>query len=114
MGRKPLEMEIRHDRKQPAVVKRDGMVENSYVLKIVNKTDTKNVYRVKLEPVDGISLKSRFEKLPLNASEAYDLPVSLMGDSQIIKENRIPITITIYSEDGKYSQSQQDVFVIDR
>lgn len=114
VGRKPLEMEIRHDRKQPAVVKRDGMVENSYVLKIVNKTDTKNVYRVKLEPVDGISLKSRFEKLPLNASEAYDLPVSLMGDSQIIKENRIPITITIYSEDGKYSQSQQDVFVIDR
>lgn len=109
-GRDPLELEIRHNRKQISSVGRDGMVENSYVLKIVNKTDERQVYKVKLEPVDGLTLKSRFKELPLKANEPYDLPVSIFGDPAKIS-GTMPVTITVYTEDGKYSASRQDVFV---
>ncbi len=81
---------------------------------IAAKTEDKQTYQVKLEPIDGISLKSRFEKLNLNPNESYDLPVSLYADSKIVTAERTPITITVYSVDGKYSVSQQDVFIIDK
>ncbi|MFB6347986.1 cytochrome c oxidase accessory protein CcoG [Moraxella marmotae] len=112
VGRSPLEMEIRHDRKQISTIGRDGMVENSYVLKIVNKTDEQQVYQVRLEAEgsDGMKLRSRFKQLPLQANEPYDLPVSIVGDPSIVKVGSTPITITVYSKDGQYSASAQDVF----
>lgn len=110
-GRNPLELEIRHDRKQISTVGRDGLVENSYVLKIVNKTDQKQVYQVKLEPVDGLTLRSRFKELPLNANQAYSMPVSIFGEPDKLNAGTTPITITIYSVDGKYSQSAEDIFI---
>jgi len=109
-GRDPLELEIRQNRQKVSSVGRDGLVENSYVLKIVNKTDERQVYKVKLEPVDGLTLKSRFKELPLKANEPYDLPVSIFGDPAKVS-GTIPVTITVYTEDGKYSTSRQDVFV---
>lgn len=112
-GRDPLEMEIRHDRRQLSVVGRDGMVENSYVLKTVNKTDDAHTYVVKLEPIEGITLKSRFKEVKLKGGEAFDWPVSLIGDSKIIPKGRTPITITIESTDGVYSASNQNFFIVD-
>ncbi|WP_066802377.1 cytochrome c oxidase accessory protein CcoG [Moraxella oblonga] len=109
--RNPLELEIRHDRKQLNTVGRNGLVENSYVLKIVNKTDEKQTYMVKLEAVDGLEIRSRFKELPLKANEAYSMPVSIFGDPSKIKAGHTPITITIYSVDGKYSQSAEDIFI---
>lgn len=109
-GRSPLEMEIRHDRKQLSAIK-NGQVENSYVLKIVNKTDERQVYKVRLEPVEGMTLRSRFKQLPLQANEPYDLPVSIIGDAKVIKAGNTPVTITVYTEDGKYSASAQDIFI---
>ncbi|AKG17931.2 cytochrome c oxidase accessory protein CcoG [Moraxella bovoculi] len=110
-GRAPLEMEIRHDRKQLSTVK-NGQVENSYVLKIVNKTDERQVYRVRLDGEHaGMTLRSRFDRLPLQANEPYDLPVSIIGDANVIKPGNTPVTITVYTEDGKYSASAQDIFI---
>lgn len=103
-------MEIRHDRKQLSTIK-NGQVENSYVLKIVNKTDERQVYKVRLEPVEGMTLRSRFKQLPLQANEPYDLPVSIIGDANVIKPGNTPVTITVYTEDGKYSASAQDIFI---
>lgn len=111
VGRSPLEMEIRHDRKQLTKINRDGLVENSYVLKIVNKTDERQIYQVRLENATGMTLKARFKELPLQANEPYDLPVSIYGDPKVIKEGHTPITITVYSKDGKYSSQAQDVFI---
>ncbi|UNU74328.1 cytochrome c oxidase accessory protein CcoG [Moraxella nasovis] len=114
VGRSPLEMEIRHDRKQLSTVGRDGLIENSYVLKIVNKTNEKQIYKVKLEPVEGLTLRSRFKQLPLQANEPYDLPVSIFGDASKITASSTPITITVYTEDGQYSASREDVFLYEQ
>ena len=58
-----------------------------------------------------MTLRSRFKELPLQASELYDLPVSIIGDPNIIKPGSTPVTITVYSKDGQYSASAQDVFI---
>ena len=113
LGRKPLEMEIRHERKQLSMKSRDGMVENSYVVKIINKTDQKQTYKVKLEDVEGLTLRSRFKEISLNANEPYNIPVSIVGDPKVIKEGHTPVTITVYSTDGQYSTSAEDVFILE-
>lgn len=113
VSRTPLELDIRHDRKQAGTVGKDGKVENSYVLKIVNKTEEKHTYLVRLEPVAGIELKSRFQKIPLEAGEVYDWPVSLFGDGSTVSKGRTPITLTVYSEDGTYQASEQGYFEVD-
>ena len=91
----------------------DGLVENSYVLKIVNKTDERQVYQVRLdgENTAGMTLRSRFKELPLQANEPYDLPVSIIGDPNVVPVGSTPITITVFSKDGTYSASAQDVFI---
>lgn len=111
VGRAPLEMDIRHDRKQVSTKGRDGKVQNSYVVKIVNKTDQKHTYMVKLEPIDGMVLKSRFKEITLSANETYSIPVSIIADADKIAVGHTPITLTVYSTDGVYSVSTQDNFI---
>ncbi|MDO4895762.1 MAG: cytochrome c oxidase accessory protein CcoG [Moraxella sp.] len=110
-GRAPLELDIRHDRKQVATKGHDGKVQNSYILKIVNKTDQKHTYQVRLEPVDGMVLKSRFKEITLSANETYSIPVSIIADADKIAVGHTPITLTVYSTDGTYSVSTQDNFI---
>lgn len=113
VGRDPLQLEIRHDRKQRTNIGKDGLIENSYIIKIVNKTQEKQTYYLTLEPIDGISLRSRFKSIPLAAGETYDFPVSLFADPSKITQPRTPITLTIKSESGEYSASGEDYFIIE-
>lgn len=113
-GREPLELEISHDRRQLSSVGRDGRIENSYVLKVVNKTNERHVYKVRLdEPATGIEMSSRFKELPLEGGEVYDWPVSLYAKEGSVAKGRTPITITIYSQDGQYTASRSDYFVVE-
>lgn len=112
VGRKPVELEISHDRRQLSNVGRDGRIENSYVLKVANKTQQSLVYQVRLdEPTTGITLSSRFKALPLEAGEVYSWPISLYAKQGEVAQGRTPITITVYSQDGQYSVSSHDYFV---
>lgn len=113
IGRNPLELEIRHDRRTLSAITKDGKIENSYVLKVVNKTNDQHTYKVTLEPIEGIVLKSRFKELKLKGGEVYDWPVSLVGDAKIVAKGRTPVTISVESTDGTYRTSKQDVFIVD-
>lgn len=110
MGRVPLEIDIRRDRGQLSTKNAQGMIQNSYVIKLTNKTQAKHYYKVELQAVDGLTLDSRFERIPLQPSESFDMPITIIGDPNIITEESTPITLTVTSEDGKYTASKQNVF----
>lgn len=111
VGRVPLDLDIRRDRNQLSATNNQGMVENSYIVKITNKTQNKHRYIVKLEPKEGMSLHLRIKELPLNPSESYDIPVSIYGDPKIISKGKIPVTLTVTSKDGKYTASKDNIFI---
>lgn len=110
-GRIPLDMDIRRDRNQLSALNEKGMIENSYIVKITNKTQDKHRYTISLEPQEGLSFFTRFKELPLDAGESYDIPVSVYGDPKVITTDRLPITLTVVSEDGKYKVSKENVFI---
>lgn len=110
MGRVPLEIDIRRDRGQLSTKNAQGMIQNSYVIKLTNKTQEKQYYTVTLQETDGLSLDSRFDRIPLQPSESFDMPITIIGDPNIITQASTPITLTVTSEDGKYTASKQNVF----
>lgn len=109
-GRVPLEIDIRRDRNQLSSTNAQGMIENSYIVKLTNKTQEPHTYKLALEPQDGLSLQLRFNDVPLEAGESYDMPVSIYGDPDVIDEGQTPVTLTVTSEDGKYKVSKQNIF----
>lgn len=111
LGRVPLEIDIRRDRNQLSALNTQGMIENSYIIKITNKTQEKHKYIISLEPQEGYSLHSRIKELPLDAGESYDMPVSVYGDPKIVAKGKTPITLTVKSTDGKFTVSKENVFV---
>lgn len=94
-GRDPISLEAIRDRNQIYRVASNGAIENAYVLKITNKTSEPHDYRVTLSNAPGgLQLDSRFETLPLNASEVYSLPVTVVDASGQLRGS-MPITFEV-------------------
>lgn len=114
-GRVPLQLDIRRDRNQLSSVNAQGMVENTYIIKITNKTQQAHEYSIRLLPQDGLSLDSRFKTIPLEPSESYDMPISIIGDPKVITQSKTPIQLEVVSVDdgGKYKAVKENVFTTD-
>ena len=106
----PLEIDIRRDRNQLSSLNQQGMIENSYIVKLTNKTQDAHTYKITLAPQEGLSLEIRFNDVPLDAGESFDMPVSIYGDPDVIEFGQTPVTLNVSSEDGKYHVSKQNVF----
>lgn len=115
-SRVPLQIDIRRDRNQLSSVNAQGMVENTYIIKVTNKTQQPHEYAVTLEPQQGLTLDSRFKTIPLEAGESYDMPVSVLGDPKVIKQGNTPIMLKVVSVDdgGKYTATKANVFTTDK
>lgn len=109
-GRVPLELDIRRDRNQLSSINSQGMIENSYIIKLTNKTQEPHTYKIALVPQEGLSLALRFNDVPLEAGESFDMPLSIYGDPDVIEFGQTPVTLTVTSEDGKYQVSKQNIF----
>ena len=108
--RVPLEIDIRRDRNQLSSLNTQGMIENSYVVKLTNKTQNEHTYKITLAPKDGLSLQLRFNDVPLDAGESFDMAVSIYGDPAVIKSGQTLITLHVASENDKYKVSKQNIF----
>ena len=109
--RVPLEIDIRRDRNQLSSVNAQGMIENSYIVKLTNKTQDPHTYKITLAPQEGLSLELRFNDVPLEAGESFDMPVSIYGDTEVIEAEQTPVTLQVTSEDGKYKVTKQNTFI---
>jgi cytochrome c oxidase accessory protein FixG len=108
--RVPLEIDIRRDRNQLSSLNQQGMIENSYVVKLTNKTQDEHTYKITLAPEDGLSLQLRFNDVPLAPGESFDMPVSIYGDPEVVEPGQTPVTLNVESEDGKYKVSKDNIF----
>ena len=112
----PLEIECRRDRNQLSSINTRGLVENTYIVKITNKTQQPHEYAVTLAPQKGLTMESRFKNIPLEAGESYDFPVSVVGDPEAISKGSTPIQMQVVSVDdgGKYKAVKDNVFTTDK
>ncbi|MDP2226396.1 MAG: FixG Ig-like domain-containing protein, partial [Moraxellaceae bacterium] len=105
--RVPLEVESIRDRNQLYRENSEGMIENVYMLKIMNKSQQAQTYTVTLdtgsghhakEGEDGAAIKmNREHTLTLEAGEMYSLPVTLVADPGELTKTRYDVAFHVRS-----------------
>ena len=110
IDRVPLQIDVRGDRNQLSSMNAEGQIVNSYIIKVTNKTQAPHEYVLSIDAPKGFTLNTRFESIPLDAGESYDMPVSIAADPQSIEQTEVPVVFNIDSKDGNYHASKTNVF----
>ncbi|MDF2445510.1 MAG: ccoG [Moraxellaceae bacterium] len=97
--RVPLEAEAIRDRNQLFRENSEGMIENVYLIKVLNKSQKADRYRVTVTGNEHIRLR---EPLTLNvkAGEQVSVPVTLIADPGLLDSSKYDINFTVASLDN--------------
>jgi cytochrome c oxidase accessory protein FixG len=78
--RVPLKVDVLRDRNALFRETFDGLIENSYTLKIMNMDNETHRYRVSAHGIEGLQLRTDRPEITVAAGEVAELPVSLQAD----------------------------------
>lgn len=110
MGREPLEIGVRHDRRALATATQDGRIENSYIITITNKTEVRQTYHLSMRPVQNLEFSTRFAKVLLNPNQSYDIAASVYAPASFQKGST-PIEFVVQNDKGDNHASVQNMFI---
>ncbi|MFN3587653.1 MAG: cytochrome c oxidase accessory protein CcoG, partial [Moraxellaceae bacterium] len=108
--RVPLAVESIRDRNQLYRENSDGLIENVYLLKVLNKSQTAQQYAVTVTGDPAIRL-ARPQRFALEAGEAYSLPLTLIADPAALSRTRYDIRFRVQSVDGKIKAETENRFL---
>ena len=108
-SRLPLELNIDRDRTALFRENSEGLIENTYTLLILNKSQQNNTYIV---GVEGLKNYEYFgaKEIEISSGEAFTLPISLAVDPYDLDKPVTNITITITSKDGEVKVYEESRF----
>ncbi|MGH8492593.1 MAG: cytochrome c oxidase accessory protein CcoG [Moraxellaceae bacterium] len=95
--RVPLEVETIRDRNQLYRETSDGMIENAYLLKVMNKTQQADRFSLKLAAAPEIHMRGP-ATLDIAAGEMVSIPVTLSADPGYLKQSKYDVTFTVQSQ----------------
>ncbi|KAF7767577.1 hypothetical protein PCIT_a3622 [Pseudoalteromonas citrea] len=108
--RKPMELDIIRDRNQLYRVNYDGLVENTYTLKVINKAQVAQTYSVSLKGLSNYEVIGKLE-LHVEAGRSMNLPLSVIIDPYDLKKPVTEFEFVIAPVDNPQQQlSQQTNF----
>lgn len=94
MHREPVSMDIIRDRTELAKENFNGEIENVYTLKILNKSQTDNRYRLSVKGINNTVWNGEQEVF-VKAASVFTLPISLTVDPYELKGYMTDITFVI-------------------
>ncbi len=109
--RTPLEVETLRDRNQLFRENNEGMIENVYLLKVLNKSQHAERYTVSLEGSPHISMN---RELLLNAEpgEQVSAPITLTADPGLLDSSKYTVTFRVRAEsDASVSKESETRFL---
>lgn len=83
-SRSPVEFDIIRDRNELSKENFEGEIENVYTLKILNKSQTNNTYRISVRGIENTRWIGE-QQITVNAASVYTLPMSLAVDPYELK-----------------------------
>ncbi|PSJ45114.1 cytochrome c oxidase accessory protein CcoG [Zobellella endophytica] len=90
----PLGVEVIRDRNQLYRETAEGLVENTYTLKIINKTLEAETYQLKVDGVDELEWIGPTE-VTVSGGEVFTLPISLSADPYLLSSPVQDITFVV-------------------
>lgn len=110
-NRKPVSLDIIRDRTELAKENFNGEIENVYTLKILNKSQTENTYRLSVKGLSNYTWHGDRE-VTVKASSVYTLPMSISVDPYELDGymTDIEFIIELVSEEDEVSLSHESRF----
>ena len=93
----PMGLDVIRDRSQLFRVNNQGLVENTYTLKVLNKTQQDTSYSLSVSGIEEIEWYGP-QQIRVEAGEIFTLPVSLGVDPYLLQGNIADITFTLTRE----------------
>ncbi|MFT7568068.1 MAG: cytochrome c oxidase accessory protein FixG, partial [Pseudoalteromonas distincta] len=82
--RKTMDFDIIRDRNQLYRVDFDGLVENTYTLKVINKAQYEQTFNIKVQGLDNFKYIGK-QSFTVQAGESHNVPLSLVMDPYDLK-----------------------------
>ena len=99
-NRVPLEMDVIRDRDRLFNESSNGMIENSYTIKIMNKSQQAHDYQVRVEGLEGVVIKGRTQAR-LEAGEVTELPLRLQVKREDLNKSNYTIMYHVDALDSE-------------
>jgi polyferredoxin len=107
ISRVPLELDIIRDRGALHQMTDDGLIQNNYMLKIINMTDEPQTFNLSVEGMEGLSFRSK-TTFTVRPSESESLATTLVLPPEM---NQLPtnkIYFSIQSVDSKSLKTKEE------
>ena len=93
----PLELDIIRDRNALYRETSDGMIENTYTLKIINMDERKQQYRLIVNGIEDLVLQVKSKQIAVESGQVLDLPISIQIDPVNLKRSAQSLTFRLES-----------------
>lgn len=103
----PVELDIIKDRNQLYRETAEGLIQNVYTLKILNKGQQITTYQISSSSNQAIVYQGRSE-VRVNPGEVYTLPITLEADPTVIKSGKSEVAFTVTATDDPDSRATQE------
>lgn len=108
-SRVPLELNIERDRNALYRETSEGLIENTFTLQIINKSQTNNEYIIDVEGLDKFEFIGR-KQIKVEAGEVLRIPFSIAVDPYDLDKPITEIKIIINSIDGELTVNEESRF----
>lgn len=109
-SRTPLELDIIRDRNQLYRETAEGLVENTYTLKVMNMGQTDMQYKISVGGLADLTLRGEKE-ITLTAGEILAQPIRVEIDPALLPATNIPVLFTVTASDGSVQVSEETRFL---
>jgi polyferredoxin len=92
--RLPLGLDVLHDRNQ-LYRETAGLIENVYLLKIINKDDVAHRYELAVDGIDGLRIASDVSAIVAAGGDVLSLPLALRADEAALVARSLPVLFTL-------------------
>ncbi|GAA4895935.1 cytochrome c oxidase accessory protein CcoG [Ferrimonas pelagia] len=106
----PVQIDILRDRNQLFRENRDGLIENVYTLKILNKTERTQQFILTVEGLPEHHWLGQ-QQVQVTAGEIFTLPISVAVDPYLLEQAMTDIVFVLKSEDGLLNANADSRFI---
>lgn len=104
----PLSLEIVRDRNVLFRETNEGLIENVYIVKILNMDQKDHVYQLVAEGVEGLKLELAQQDLTVPSGKVIDIPLSLQADPSKLAKKSVNVVITTQALDNPSLKVERD------
>ncbi len=105
-SRVPMALDVQRDRNQLFRETPEGWVENTYTLKLSNRTQQPQYYRVWVEGMEALSWAGAIE-VTVPAGEVVNLPISLAADPYLLSGSMHPLRFVAGNDEAEVGAESQ-------